>query len=153
MTEVEPAERPERRSQRRRLEQPRNAVPLIHALATGERVTDLAGEYGVSHVAIIHFRDRHLEDIERVRCGLDIRLMTGLWITNRQARLATLQTDVEYLEGELVNVAAELVSPFLRVKHAAIRQAAEELGALRVGVDVSTTVRHEIVGIDVEVLR
>jgi predicted transcriptional regulator len=119
---------------------------LIRDLATGEKTqVQLGQEYGVTQGAVSQFADRHRDEITAVRTSIDDE-WAALWVAQKFNRIAEMQSDIEAIEG----TADEKL---LRVKHAALRQIAEELGQLKTHVEVGGKVTYVIEGIDPEVLR
>lgn len=150
-------------------------LKLIQELARDEvRRVELARRYGVTGAAISNFAKKHAEAIAAAKQRIDDEF-AGMWIVQKKSRLAELEQDVDNINGsetarkEAVTAAlgdtldvqaaiaeSEGLKPdpvLLRVKHKALRQAAEELGQLpaRVTVEIGDThVRHEIVGVDLD---
>lgn len=119
---------------------------LIRDLATQEKTqVQLAAEYGVTQSSVSEFASRHADDIAGVRSRIEDE-WAALWAADKFNRVAELQSDIEGLDS----TADEKL---LRVKHAALRQIAEELGQLKTHVEVGGKVTYVIEGIDPEVLR
>lgn len=131
----------------------RTALALVQELALGvasER--ELAEQFGVSGPAIHQFKRSHAEQIRATRLDIENEF-TALWIASKAARLAELQDDIERINDALDTVAPEQRPRLYAAKLAALRQAAEELGQLSPkAVSVGTTVRYEIVGVDMDAL-
>lgn len=129
-------------------------VRLIHDLALDawtER--DLADQYGVAQPSIWEFKQRHAHQIATARGEIE-NYFAGLWISDKTARLAELEDDVEQINAELEQAPIELRPRLYLAKHRALRNAAEELGQLAPKrVDASVTVRYEIVGVDMAALE
>lgn len=136
----------------------RRAYPLERAWVRNKLIRELAAErlshaklaekYGVTDVSISNFKKRHLTEIEEVRADLEDQF-AGLWIANKAARLAELEQDVDDI-GTTTN------HELLKVKHNALKQAAEELGQLpsRFSVQVNNQpVTYKIEGVDMDALR
>lgn len=121
---------------------------LIRDLATGEKnQVQLAQKYGVVQSSISEFADRHRDEIASVRSKIEDE-WAALWVAEKFNRVAELQSDIEEI--------SKLPLPdkdLLRVKHAALRQIAEELGQLKTHVEVGGKITYTITGIDPEVLR
>lgn len=114
---------------------------LIRDLAAGDQTqVQLAVKYGVTQPAVSAFRDRHEREIDAVRTQLDDK-WAALWVADKFNRVAELQSDVETITGEDDE-------KLLRVKHAALRQIAEELGQLKQVVEVGGSVTYTITGLD-----
>jgi predicted transcriptional regulator len=122
---------------------------LVRDLATEEHTqSQLADQYGVTASAISNFKSRHRSEIEDVRRTLEDEF-AGLWIARKELRLATLQQDVEDL-GDSLEV------DVVKVRHAALRQAADELGQIpsRAGIHVqNSTVTFQVEGVDLETCK
>lgn len=121
---------------------------LIRDLATAEKTqVQLAAEYGVRQSSVSEFATRHADEIAAVRSKIDDE-WASLWVADRFNRVAEMQDDIEKI--------SELPVPdrdLLRVKHAALRQIAEELGQLKTQVDLSGKITYVIEGIDPGALR
>jgi hypothetical protein len=114
---------------------------LIRDLAAGEATqVELAVKYGVTQPSVSAFRDRHEREIDAVRTQLDDK-WAALWAADKFNRVAELQSDIETITGEDDE-------KLLRVKHAALRQIAEELGQLKQVVEVGGSVTYTITGLD-----
>ena len=112
---------------------------LIRDLATGTKTqTELADEFGVTASAISTFKSRHKTSIAEQAADLENEF-AALWIAQKGARLAELQSDVEDL-SEAADSNNEGYTDLLKVKHAALNQAAKELGQIpsTAGVSVQT---------------
>jgi len=123
-------------------------LALARQLAEGGLTqTELGERYGVTQQAISDFARRERDMINAIRNDLDNQY-AGLWIANKEARLAAYERDVddvERVEGD------DVVTPELRrVKQAALRAVAEELGQLpaRMSVQMEGTIKTIIEGID-----
>jgi hypothetical protein len=129
-------------------------VRLIHDLALDawtERA--LAESYGVSQPTIHEFKDRYRYQIAVARGDIENHL-AGLWIADKQARLAELEDDVEQINQALADAPLDVQPRLYLAKHRALRNAAEELGQLAPKrVDASVSVRYEIVGVDMAALE
>lgn len=120
---------------------------------------ELRAKYNATAGAIKAFRARHAEAIEAIRADLNNRF-AGLWIAEKEARIASYQADVELVDAEVERVLAERDSTIAkatggvieadedgelldaqltvatdlgrlsRIKHRALRSVAEELGQL-----------------------
>lgn len=122
---------------------------LIRELATNVKTqAQLAEEYGVSDVSISKFKTRHLTEVNEVTAQLEDEF-AALWLANKASRIAELQADID-------NIGDSLDPDLLKAKHAAIRNAAEELGQLpsRYNVQVNNApVTYRIDGVDMDQLR
>jgi hypothetical protein len=150
---------------------------LILQLASAEASgATLAHALGVNHSSVYTFARRHAGEIADVRADLE-REFVALWIADKRNRLAEYQQDVEDV-NDVVGRAMEPAQPkeldpldpgdlaareeafggsdipnWLRVKHAALKAAAEELGQIpnRVQMDLTGTVlTYELVGADLD---
>ena len=139
-------------------EVPRNPFPLergwvkhklIREIAEGKKTNvTLAVEYGTTPTSISNFKRRHATLVEQAKQDLADKF-ADLWIADKRNRLAELQADVD-------NMGDDPDPDLLKIKHAAMKQAAEELGQLpsRMGVSVqAATVSFQIEGVDLETLR
>jgi hypothetical protein len=142
----------ERQAPRLGLDRPATRVPLIYALACGaEDQYTLATRYGVNQSSISRFAVRWEREIA-VQAGALEDKLAALWIADKTIRIATLQDDADRIDTYLAEM--EMLDPaLLRVKHAALRAAAEEMGQLKTVIDTTVSVRYEVVGVDPEVLR
>lgn len=111
----------------RRLERGWVKHKLMRELATNQKDTRTLGEeYGVSATAISKFRRRHQAEIDEIASDLENQF-AALWIAGKAARIAEYQADVDMLS----DVIQEVPTPDLvKIKHAAMRAVAEELGQL-----------------------
>ncbi len=128
---------------------------LIRELAVGEKTREqLADEYNTSVTSISNFKLRHRIAIEEKERDLEAEF-AGLWIVDKALRLAELQADVEeidWTDAEDPKIGVDL----LKVKHAALFQAAKELGQIpsTAGVRVETQqATFKINGVDLDQLR
>ncbi len=142
----------------RETESPRHSFPLergwvkhklIRELAEGKKThAVLAVEYGTSITSIGNFKRRHTTLVDQAKQDLADKF-ADLWIADKRNRLAELQADID-------SMGDDPDPDLLKIKHAAMKQAAEELGQLpsRMGVSVqAATVTFQIDGIDLETLR
>lgn len=121
---------------------------LCRELAADEvKRADLARKYGVSRSAITSFARRHRGRIEEIRAHLDDEF-AATWIASKLRRIEALQADYEasaegYYTGHYEHIKA---------RTAILRAVAEELGQIpnKSNVTIGGTVRHELVGVDVE---
>lgn len=119
---------------------------LIRDLATAEKTqVELAAEYGVGQSAISLFGTRHAGEISALKARIEDE-WAALWAADKFNRVAELQSDIE-------DIGKGADEKLLRVKHAALRQIAEELGQLKTTVEVGGKVTYVIEGIDASVLR
>lgn len=107
---------------------------------------ELARQFNVTRGAITRFADRHARRIDEIKANLDDEF-AGIWLAHKSTRLAALQADYEQA-AEHVNAGHH---EWIRVRAAIAHQIAEEVGQLPArGVAVSGTVRHELVGVDLD---
>jgi hypothetical protein len=134
-------------------------IALQRDLATGSMTRDqLATKYGASKSGIQSFYRKYQGVIEEIAADLDNRY-AGLWIADKDRRVAAYQADVDLVEAETERVLAarderrallgdggaevdedgevekELtvatdLGRLSRIKHRALRSVAEELGQL-----------------------
>jgi hypothetical protein len=132
------------------------ALSLIHRVALGvETDRELAEAFGVAPSAIHKFRHhpRNVEAIEARRAEIENEL-TGLWSAKLCNRVAELESDVDRVNEVLEDAAPELLPRLLAAKRTALREIADQLGELTPRqINVGTTVRDEIVGVDMDALR
>jgi len=126
---------------------------LIRDLAEGKLTqVELAEKYGVVQSSVSEFKSRHKEEIEAVRNNLEDEF-AGIWIANKERRLAELSSDVEHInESEL----GKRDPQWAKVKQSALKQAAEELGQIpnRISVQVGDVhVRYEVAGVNLDDLK
>jgi hypothetical protein len=142
-----------RGSPRSRLNRAAVRLPLILDLASGEKSQDaLAEQYGVDQGSISRFALRFAAEIEAQRADMENKF-AALWIAQKAARLAAYEDDVEAIDDHHDQPETALDPALLGAKHRALRNTAEELGALRTVIDSTVSVRYEIVGVDPEALR
>lgn len=147
--ELAPREEPKKRAQAGILEKGWVRNKLVREIATGEKpMKQLAEEYGVSQNSITNFKKRHAMAIQDVRDKLGEQF-SGLWVAEKQNRLAELQLAAEKMARSSNAREAEVLVSILK-------SAAEELGQLpaRTQVNVSTEqVTYQVVGINPEDLQ
>jgi hypothetical protein len=128
---------------------------LQRLLAEGNHSkAQLAKQFGASVEGIREFEKRHVATIQAMRDDLNNRF-AGLWIADKEQRVASYMADVELVEAETARVldarnepkagapepdedgelAAEVtvatdLGRLSRIKHRALRSVAEELGQL-----------------------
>jgi transcriptional regulator with XRE-family HTH domain len=110
---------------------------------------ELARLYGVSSRYLTQFeRERH-DEIERIKAALDDRF-AGLWIADKQARVAAYQADYELsLANEKYAGHHEHIRTRVQIQQAV----AEELGDLPPRMQVTVMpVTHIIEGVDISAL-
>lgn len=134
------------------LERAQIRVPLILSLAAGETQVELAELYGFSQVAISKFAKRHAPEIEAQRRDLEDKF-GALWIAQKAVRVGAYQDDVAAIDAVHDAMAPAVDPQLLGAKHRALRNVAEELGALRTVIDSTVQVRYELIGVDPEALR
>lgn len=113
-------------------------VWLINALAGGVRPTEIAVALNCNIASIYAFRRANIALIEdqQKKNADDMR---DVWVTSKRARLAELAEDILAL-GEMIEAGDVDVVPALRAKHAALRQAAEEVGEAGTSISVTYTI-------------
>lgn len=140
---------PEQGRLARPLERAYNRWRLIRDLASQESTqAQLAEKYGVSEVSISAFKRRHATEIEDIARDLENEF-AALWIASKGIRLAVLQEDIE-------ETSDSFEPDMMKVRHAALHQAAKELGQVpsAAGVQVQTqSATFSINGVDLEQLR
>ncbi len=163
-TESDPFEAPPQWEPRRSLPLERGWIrpKLIRELAEGTKTQEqLAEEYGTTRVSIANFKKRHLTAIEEQKRDFENEF-AALWIANKAARLAVLQDDVEQLteqfalDGDAFHEDKKAALQAVQIRHAAMHQAAKELGQIpsAAGVQVETKrVTFVIPGVDLDQLR
>lgn len=127
---------------------------LLHVLrdiASGELTQrEIAGKYGVSQPSIHRISQTHADDIQRIRDS-EMDALAGLWIARREERVAEIQQTVDDIDQALADILPEDRAPLVRVRLAALRQAAEDLGQLR-DATPGTRVEVRIVGAETDSL-
>lgn len=122
---------------------------LIRELAEGIKPNvQLATEYGVTAASISSFKGRHATEIAEQQADFENEF-ADLWIAQKRLRLAVLQDDIE-------ETADSYEPEVIKIRHAALLQAAKELGQLpsSAGVTVNTpTATFSINGVDLDQLR
>jgi hypothetical protein len=115
---------------------PRVRLSLIQDLAEGKlTLVQLGEKYGVTSMAIHHFKTDFAEEIEGIRSKA-IDMLSLLWVTDKAKRLATYQRSLDLIENTIEKAAEEdgTITPetaaLLKEQARALRFAAEEMGAL-----------------------
>lgn len=127
---------------------------LIRALAVGEKSqVQLADEFGVTQSSISSFLKRHAGEVATLQEKLNDE-WAALWVADKYNRVAELQSDIEDVteQAAKVGIKAFDTERLLRIKHTALRQIAEELGQLKVSVELGGKVTYVIEGINPDVL-
>jgi hypothetical protein len=123
---------------------------LLRALAAGdETMAQLADRFDMPQKQVELFAGRHQEAIFALRLDPGDEL-SHLWIAKLVDRLAELQGDVEFI-NETFTDSGMPSADLLRVKHAALKHAAEVLGQAMpklMGDGMLKQVMYEIVGVD-----
>lgn len=123
---------------------------LFRDLAAGELTTaELAEKYEMNARQIEVLAGRHREEIYAIRADPTDEI-SHLWISKMVDRLAELEADVEFINSTFVE-GVPPTADLLRVKHAALKHAAEVLGQLMPklhGDGMLKQVTYEIVGVD-----
>lgn len=118
---------------RGKLERGTVTAELVRHLAERDlNQTELAAKYSVTRASVSAFAKRHTGEIERYRERLDITA-AGLWVADRDMRLAEIQTVIVETRKDLDDPKAGASVPKAenrRVILQAVRNAAEELGQL-----------------------
>ena len=134
-----------------KLERPWVQLKLIRELAQGEKTqTQLAKEYGVVQQAISFFSQRHADRINEVKNDIDNKF-AGLWIANKESRLAAYMDQLQAISRRAKNDPA-----MMRAAQNALKSAAEELGHLpgRLTVVVDDKrVNYKVEGVDLGKLK
>lgn len=121
----------------------RHKLAVMRALAEGIGPSEIARQYECDPSAVSKFARRYAAEIAEIRADFENEF-AGLWIAKKQARLAEYQQDVENYE----EFAAD-VPEYARLKQAALKAAAEELGALKYNLQTQSEVTHYVIeGID-----
>lgn len=122
---------------------------LMRELAFRELTSRELGEkYGVTSVAIRSFAYRHRREINLIKNDVDEQIQL-IWLSQKINRLAELAHDVDVINEQLER---NPDPAYYRIKHAAMRNAAEEMGHLppRTQVQVTQQVAYLVGGIDAE---
>lgn len=173
-TDIEP-------TRKRQLDRGRNRINLIRDLASGKSGTDLAEKLGVTPGAIYAFQRRHADAIEAAAADFESEF-AGLWIASKAKRLAEIESVAAHIDALMSDEVAEALDEWvsskedhekehalerlaesalgdpnaLRIKLAALKQAAEELGQIptKTVVEVKGSVVNYVVeGVDMEKLK
>lgn len=133
-------------SPRYRLEVPWARARLIVQLSSGKFThAELACRYAVTAAGISEFAMRHKNEIVGARSEIsnyteyDAREL-GIWVAEKLNRIAVYQEDIERIQMKSNPSVAEL-----RVKHAALRSVAEEMGQLKSTVEIEGQVAHYVI--------
>jgi hypothetical protein len=110
---------------------------MLNALAGGVRPTAIAAALNCNIASVYTFRRANMAIIED-RQKQNAEDMRDVWVTSKRARLAELAEDILSL-GEMIEAGDVDVIPALRAKHAALRQAAEEVGEAGTSISVTYT--------------
>lgn len=131
-------------------------LALIRRLALGvESERELAEAFAVAPSSIHEFRVKpeNVRAIEKRRAQIENDL-AGLWSAELCNRIAELEADVDRLTDAMEQAPAELLPRLVSVKRWCLREIAEQLGELGPRqITVGTTVRYEIVGVDMDALQ
>lgn len=132
-------------------------LQLIRQIALGNKsLAQLCHEYDVGNGTVEAFAKRHAAEIQAV-VDESAAEFTALWIAEKRNRLAEYQQDIEDINESLLSddVKQSEKTQLFRVKHAALRQVAEELGHLPGRVQIrfeGPRVTYQIVGVDMDKL-
>jgi hypothetical protein len=145
--EAERAASESRTKHPRQLDREPNRYNLIHSVAAGERVADLARRYEVTTSAICQFKTRHAAEIEQARANIEDKLV-GLWAAKKEARVAVYQQQI----ADVLEMGDTATPESVRVAQSALKSIAEELGHLsaRVAIqgDLAVKVNYAVNGVD-----
>lgn len=121
---------------------------LCRELAVGtEKRAALGRRYGVSGSAVTQFARRHKKRIDEIKRHLDDEF-AGTWIADKTRRIEAMQSDYERSsDGEYAGHYEHI-----RTRMQLLRAVADELGQIpnKSAVMIGGTVRHELVGVDIE---
>jgi hypothetical protein len=132
----------------------------MHDLARMESShSQLAEKYGLTPPGVTLFARRHRFAIEQIKEKIEGDLHQ-LWIADKEKRLAEYQQDVEDINSVLeLNEEGywQIEDPmsYMKVKHSAMKSAAEELGQLpaKTVVQVAhTEINYSVEGVDMSYL-
>lgn len=116
---------------------------LVEGIKTYEA---LAIKYDVSPQRIGQFKKQNEELIDERRKNAADEF-AGMWIAKKKNRVAAYEADVDRID-EL-----ELDPQWTRIKHAALKSVAEELGQLKTYIDAETRVNYTVDGVDMDKLQ
>lgn len=139
----------------RPLTKPWNRVVVIQQLADGKLSnTEIAEKWGITPQAISQFGKRYAAEIEAQRADLENEF-AALWVADKHKRIAVLQQDIEQADFLQSIIPTGDSGAVARVKHAALKQVAEELGQIPNKTQVQHTgkVEYNIVGVDTSDLQ
>jgi hypothetical protein len=130
----------------------RERLNILRDLAAGEmNHAEIAVKYKREESNINTFAGRHQELIFAMRTD-PTQIVSALWLANLEDRIATYQADIELIEAFQEDSQVPQ-GKLLRVKHQAMRYAADELGQLPIrnpGIgDGSDTVKYSVEGVEV----
>lgn len=145
---------------RRVIDQGQLRWEVMRALARGDDQQTVADAYSVGIDTVKKFAVRYAATIKKIAIATDNEY-AGVWIADKRERILSLQDDVEAIDQSMIltddNGDAVLNADgssmrgvddkLLRVKHAALRQVAEEMGDLKQSVDVTAKLNYEVVGV------
>ena len=127
------------------------ALALVRELALGDSTQrDIAERYGYSEQSISLFKTRNADRIAAVQAD-EQNAYAGLWIADKAARVAAYEADVERVDEFLADGAP--TADLMRVRHSALRSAAEELGQLKQTVETTQRITYAVEGVDPGQLR
>jgi hypothetical protein len=128
---------------------PRHRIhEVCRELAAGDvSQAAIARKWGIARQTLNDFAHRHAERIADIRAHLDDDY-AGLWIANKEARIAAYMDEFERLEHGRNSEHHE----WSKARQAALRAVADELGAIpnRSSVQVTGIVTHRLIGVDIE---
>ena len=124
----------------------RNKLRLLHMLADDAMTQAEMGKQfdpPYTRAMVATFKARNIDQIEAIKADRTDRF-AGLWIADKAERIAAYEEDVERIDDwvESGDLAPEDATPLIRVKQAALRNTAEELGHLKQ--HVVSEERHEV---------
>lgn len=116
---------------------------LVEGIKTYEA---LAVKYDVSPQRIGQFKKQNEELIEERRKNAADEF-AGMWIAKKKNRIAAYEADVDRIDEY------DPDPQWTRIKHAALKSVAEELGQLKSHIDVESRVAYTVDGVDMSKLQ
>lgn len=136
-------------------------LQLMIDIANGEyTLKELGKKYDRDPTNISQFKMRNIDQINAI-ISTKGDALAALWIANKAKRVATYQSDAEFLEKEMgINlenpdeVSNKKDNPALvRARALLLRSVAEELGELTVKQEHTGVVEYRIIGVDTDKLK